>query len=212
MISILEISGISYFWIVHTLVAWLCWVGALWAQCWSMAWSATLEWPGLLCYGWKGFNIEEYGMIWESCVRESPRWHSTSGRKIGVPESGGIFLSTWPFLEEETRDPKRAEYGSLYFGLFWCFTTEYSFIWAITRHELPALLATYFVDDQMEKALFGVETSMYSRTVDGDIQVCYTDGFFYTNGSLIDGFTGFDIHRTWRVTISHPVRLVLLCL
>jgi hypothetical protein len=33
---------------------------------------------------------------------------------------------------------------------------------SFTRHELPALLATNFVDVPMEKALSGVQTSMYS--------------------------------------------------
>jgi hypothetical protein len=44
-------------------------------------------------------------------------------------------------------------------GLFRCFATEYnSYIESFTRHELPALLATHFVDDHMEKALVGVKT------------------------------------------------------
>jgi hypothetical protein len=41
--------------------AWLCCIGALWARCWNITRSATLEWPEPICYGWRGFNIEEAG-------------------------------------------------------------------------------------------------------------------------------------------------------
>jgi hypothetical protein len=33
---------------------------------------------------------------------------------------------------------------------------------SLTRHELPALLATHFVDDHIEKTLSGVQTFMFS--------------------------------------------------
>jgi hypothetical protein len=39
---------------------------------------------------------------------------------------------------------------------------------SFTRHDLPALLATHFVSDHMERALSGVKTSMYLVKVDGD--------------------------------------------
>jgi hypothetical protein len=34
-------------------------IEALWDPCWNMARFATREWPGLICYGWNGFGIEE---------------------------------------------------------------------------------------------------------------------------------------------------------
>jgi hypothetical protein len=46
---------------------------------------------------------------------------------------------------------------------------------SFTRHELPALLATHFVDDHMEKELSGIEIYIFGggspRAVNGDIQV-----------------------------------------
>jgi hypothetical protein len=51
-------------------------------------------------------------------------------------------------LGEETRDPEGAEYGSLYYGLFRCFTTELVLSEFFTR--LPALLAGHFVDYYMD--------------------------------------------------------------
>jgi hypothetical protein len=61
---------------------------------------------------------------------------------------------------------------------------------SFTRHELTALLAAHFVDDQIKRALCRVETSMYSVTMhspkadDGDIQAYCIDCFLY--GWLID--------------------------
>jgi hypothetical protein len=31
---------------------------AFWASLWSMAWSAILKWPRLICYNWKEFSVE----------------------------------------------------------------------------------------------------------------------------------------------------------
>jgi hypothetical protein len=67
---------------------------------------------------------------------------------------------------------------------------------------LQAILATHFVDDHMEKALSGIQTSM--RSVEATRQVLTvtsryaTSIVFYTDGSLIDecSCSGFVIHRT----------------
>jgi hypothetical protein len=59
---------------------------------------------------------------------------------------------------------------------------------SFTRHEMPALLATHFVDYHMERALNSGDIYVFGggspRAVDGDIQVCYIDCFLY--GWLLD--------------------------
>jgi hypothetical protein len=65
--------------------------------------------------------------------------------------------------DEESRDPEGAQYGSLYYGFFRCFATEYRVSsGSFPPLELSALLAIHFADDHMKKALFGVQKSMYS--------------------------------------------------
>jgi hypothetical protein len=86
------------------------------------------------------------------------------------------------------------------------------------RHELPALLATHFVDDHMEKALFGVQTSMYSVVAPRELfsvksSTYATSMVFYMNGSFIDRYAGFAIHLALKrlvLAIRYRVRLVLL--
>jgi hypothetical protein len=62
-----------------------------------------------------------------------------------------------------------------------------------TQHELPALLATLFLNDYME-------VSMYSQVAPQELLTVtsrnVTSLVFYTNGSLIDGCAGIDIHWT----------------
>jgi hypothetical protein len=88
------------------------------------------------------------------------------------------------------------------------FIAGYSDVWPLnivspetfTRHDFPALLAIDFVGDHMERALSGVQTSMYSVVAAQELlavttwyavsMVCCIDG------SLIDGCTGFAFHRT----------------
>jgi hypothetical protein len=73
-----------------------------------------------------------------------------------------------------------------------CIVSSESF----TRYNLPALLSTHFVGDHMLGALSGVQASMYS-VVDTRELLTVTairhaaSMVFYTDGSLIDGCTGF---------------------
>jgi hypothetical protein len=62
---------------------------------------------------------------------------------------------------------------------------------SFTRQGLPSLLVTHFVDDRMEKGIFRASdnylfNSGSPQAVDGDIQICYIDGFLYR--WLIDGW------------------------
>jgi hypothetical protein len=57
---------------------------------------------------------------------------------------------------------------------------------SFTRHNLPVLLATHFVGDNMEGALSGVQTSIYSVVALLELSMLHRL-FFYTDGSLIDG-------------------------
>jgi hypothetical protein len=71
---------------------------------------------------------------------------------------------------------------------------------SFTRHDLPALLATHFLGDHMQRALSGVQTSMYSVVAPQELLTLTTRDaasmVFYTDGSLIDGCAGFAFHRT----------------
>jgi hypothetical protein len=66
-----------------------------------------------------------------------------------------------PSLKGKTRDPGRAEFGSLFAGYFDVLLLNVAPSESFTRHDLPALLVAYFVGDHMEGALSGVSTSMY---------------------------------------------------
>jgi hypothetical protein len=70
---------------------------------------------------------------------------------------------------------------------------------SFTRHDLPALLATHFMGDHMERALSGVQTSMYSVGAPRELlpmTASYAASMvFYTDGSLIDGCAGFAFHQ-----------------
>jgi hypothetical protein len=70
---------------------------------------------------------------------------------------------------------------------------------SFTRHNLPALLATHFVGDHMERALSGVQTSMYSVVAPLElltVTASYAASMvFYTDGYLIDGCAGFAFHQ-----------------
>jgi hypothetical protein len=69
---------------------------------------------------------------------------------------------------------------------------------SFTRHELSALLGTPLVDMHMENALAGVWDTMYPLVASGSVVTSeYVESaVFYTDGSLIEGSTGFAIHRT----------------
>jgi hypothetical protein len=70
---------------------------------------------------------------------------------------------------------------------------------SFTRHELPTLLGTPFVDGHMEKKLANVQEAMYSLVAPREL-LTVTYGYcasfiFYTDGSLIEGCAGFVVHQ-----------------
>jgi hypothetical protein len=72
---------------------------------------------------------------------------------------------------------------------------------SFTRFELPALLTACFVDEHIWKNTFWgsrIYAVDVGSPVADDIQVCYIDGFFYRDSSLIEvyAYARFVIHQT----------------
>jgi hypothetical protein len=88
---------------------------------------------------------------------------------------------------------------------------------SFTQHGFAALLASHFVEDHMERALSGFQTSIYSVVAPRELltvtaryaasMVFHTNG---TDGSLIDGCAGFAFHQTEVLAIRYRDQLVFL--
>jgi hypothetical protein len=79
---------------------------------------------------------------------------------------------------------------------------------SFTRHDLPALMATYFVGYHvMEGALSGVQTSMYAVVARVRYAASLVFYIFYTNGSLIDVCARFSFHRTWEGGFNYKISI-----
>jgi hypothetical protein len=77
----------------------------------------------------------------------------------------------------------------------------------VAQHELPALLATHFVDDHMKKALTVVQTTMYLVVAPRELLTPTTSMVFYTDGSLIDGCVLFiELKRVVLAIIRYRAR------
>jgi hypothetical protein len=78
-----------------------------------------------------------------------------------------------------------------------------------TRHDFLALLVTHFVSDHMERALSGVQTSMYSVVAQRELLTVTaryaTSMVFYTDGSLIDGCAGFAFHQAGKGGFGYKI-------
>jgi hypothetical protein len=70
---------------------------------------------------------------------------------------------------------------------------------SFTRHELPALLGTPLVDQQLEKNLATVQEAM--TVTSGYGASC----IFYTDGSLIEGYVGFAVHQVGGGGLGHEI-------
>jgi hypothetical protein len=71
---------------------------------------------------------------------------------------------------------------------------------SFTQHGFAALLASHFVEDHMERALSGFQTSMYSVVAPREllpVTARYATSMdFYTDGSSIERCAGFSTHQT----------------